>query len=83
MLQKSVVTRVEGQQVVFPYYFCIDKFGSILISDCDSNAILILNSEFEFLHKISVSNNPMGITRNKEDRVIVVCQADNNCLQIF
>ena len=83
VLQKSVVTRGEGQQVVNPCCFCIDKFGSILISDRNSNSILILNSEFEFIHKISVSNNPMGITIDEEDRVIVVCDADNNCLQIF
>ena len=83
VLQKSVVTRGEGRQVVNPWFFCIDKFGSILISDQTSNSILILNSEFESIHKISVSNNPMGITMNKEDRVIVVCVADKNCLQIF
>ena len=82
VLQKSVVTRGEGQQVVNPWFFCIDKFGSILISD-RSNSILILSSEFEFIHRISVSNNPMGITMDKECRVIVVCQAANNCLQIF
>ena len=45
VLQKSVVTRGEGLQVVNPYYFCIDKFGSILISDRTSSSILILNSE--------------------------------------
>ena len=83
MLLKSVVTRGEGQQVVDPYFFCIDKFGSILISDHNSNSILILNSEFEFIRKISVSNHPMGITMDKEDIVIVVCQVDNICLQIF
>ena len=83
VLQKSVVTRGVGQQVIYPWFFFIDKFGSILISDRDSNSILILNSEFEFIHKISVSPSPMGITMDEEDRVIVVCCADNNCLQIF
>ena len=83
VLQKSVITREEGQQVINPWFFFIDKFGYILISDFGSNSILILSSEFVFIHKISVSNNPMGITMNKEDRVIVVCNADNNCIQIF
>ena len=83
VLQKSVVTRGEGQQVVYPWFFCIDKFGSILISDRNSNSILILSSEFEFIRKISVSEYPMGITMDKVDRVIVVCQAANNCLLIF
>ena len=83
VLQKSVITRGEGQQVIDPYFFFIDKFGYILISDYGSNSILILNSEFEFIHKISVSYNPKGITMDKEDRVIVVCNADNNSIQIF
>ena len=82
-LQKSVITRGRGQQVIYPRFFFVDKFGNILISDCDSNSILILNSEFEFIHKISTSNYPMGITMDEEDRVIVVCQSDNNCLQLF
>ena len=82
-LQKSVITRGRGQQVIYPCFFLIDKFGNILISDYDSNSILILNSGFELIHKISTSNQPMGITMDKEDRVIVVCQSDNNCLQIF
>ena len=83
VLQKSVVTRGEGQQVVNPWFFCIDKFGSILIPDNMTNSILILSSEFEFIHKISVSNNPIGITMYEEDRILVVFQADNNCLQIL
>ena len=83
MLQKSIIPRGEGQQVINPCFFFIDKFGCILISDRNSNSILILNSEFEFIHKISVSNHPMGITMDKESRVIVVCAAVNNCLQIF
>ena len=54
----------------------------VFLSDHFSNTILILNSEFEFIHKISV-RNPMGITMDREDRIIVVCVSDNNCLQIF
>ena len=83
VLQKNVVTRGEGQQVIFPRFFFIDRFGSILISDCDSNSIFILSSEFEFIHRIQTSKYPTGITMDTEDRVIVVCQSDNNCLQLF
>ena len=82
VLQKSVVTRGEGQQVIDLYFFFIDKFGNILISDCSSNSILILNSEFERIHKISVSY-PMGITIDIEDRIVVTCSSANKCLQIF
>ena len=82
VLQQSVVTRGGGQQVGAPWFFFIDRFDSILISDCGSHSILILNSEFEFIHKISV-HIPKGITMDREDRIIVVCSSDNNCLQIF
>ena len=81
VLQKSVVTRGEGQQVINPYFFFIDKFGYILITDYSSNSILILNSEFEFVHKIFVTK-PIGITMDEEDRIIVTCYV-SKCLQIF
>ena len=83
MLQKSVVSRGEGQQVISPCSFFIDRLGNILISDHDSDSILILNSEFVFIHKISVSKHPTGITMDDMDRIIVVSQAGKNCLQIF
>ena len=83
VIQKSVVTRGEGQQVTNPWFCFIDKFGYILISNRNSNSILILNSESGFIHKISVSNYPMGITMDDEDGIIVVSQAGNDCLQIF
>ena len=82
VLQKSVVTSGVGQLVINPCFFFIDKFGNILITDYSSNSILILNSEFELIHKISV-DLPMGITMDREDRIIVVCDSANNCLQIF
>ena len=81
VLQKSVVTRGEGQQVIYPYSFFIDKFGYILFTDYSSNYILILNSEFELVHKISVTE-PTGITMDEEDRIIVTCVV-SKCLQIF
>ena len=82
VLQQSVVTRGEGQQVRDPRSFFIDNFGNILITDCGSNSILILNSEFEFIHKISVSV-PIGITINRDDRIIVTSHDSHNCLQLF
>ena len=83
ILQKSVISRGKGMQVIDPFYFFIDQTDNILISDYDSNSIHIFNKEFKLIHKISVSPNPMGITVDKRGRVIVVCRAINNCLQIF
>ena len=83
ILQKSVISRGTGMQVVSPLYFFRDHSDNILISDAVSNSILIFNALFHFIHKISVSNMPTGVTVDKQGRVIVVSQADKNCLQIF
>ena len=83
ILQKSVISRGKGMQVIDPWNFFIDRTDNILISDCGSNSIYIFDKEFQLIHKISVSSNPKGITVDKRGRVIVVCRAENNCLQIF
>ena len=83
ILQKSVISRGKGMQVINPFYFFIDRNDNILISDFGSDSIRIFNKEFQSIHKISVSPFPMGITVDKRGRVIVVCRAEDNCLQIF
>ena len=83
ILQKKHITRGEGMLVSDPYFFFIDDSNNLLISDRGSNSILIFNPLFELIHKISVSNNPMGIVIDKQRRIIVVSQSDNNCFQIF
>ena len=83
ILQKSVISRGKGMEVDNPWNFFIDQTDNILISDYGSDSIRIFNKEFQLIHKISVSPNPMGITFDKRGRVIVVCQAENNCLLIF
>ena len=83
ILQKSVISRGKGMQVINPWFFFIDQTDNILISDCDSNSTHIFDKEFQLIHKISVSPKPVGITVDKRGRVIVVCHSENNCLQIF
>ena len=83
ILQKSVTSRVKGMEVINPWFFFVDQTGNILISDLDSNSIHIFNTEFQLIHEIPVSNNPTGVTVDKQGRVIVVSRADKDCLQIF
>ena len=82
ILQKSVISRGKGMEVIYPLFFFIDQTDNILISDFDSNSILIFNKEFKLFHKISVSG-PMGVTVDNQGRVIVVCQSPKDSLQIF
>ena len=83
ILQKSVISRGIGMQVINPWNFFIDQTDNILISDNGSNSIHIFDKDFQLIHEISVSPNPWGISVDKRGIVIVVCQADDNCLQIF
>ena len=39
IIQKSVISRGKGMQVIIPFYFFIDQTDNILISDRDSNSI--------------------------------------------
>ena len=83
ILQKSVVSRGKGMQVVNPYCFFIDNSNNILISDNGSSSIQIFSPEFELIHKIYTSPYPMGVVVGNQKRGLVVCRADKNCLQTF
>ena len=83
ILQKSVISLGTGMEVIYPWYFFIDHSDNILISDSVSNSILIYSPQFQFYHKISVSNSPKGVTVDTQGRLIVVSQSDTNCLQIY
>ena len=82
-LQKSIISRGEGQQIVNPVSLFIDRSDNILISDLSSDCIVIFNSTFQLIHRISVYHFPTGITMDHKDRLIVVCHGGKNCLQIF
>ena len=82
-LIKSMISRDKENQIINSYNFFIDGSGNILITDYGSNTLSIFNSKSEIKHKIKVSMFPMGVVVDKQDRVIVVCQANKNCLQIF
>ena len=82
ILQKSVISRGKGMEVINPLFFFVDQTENILISDRNSNSIHIFNTEFQLIHKIPLSN-PTGVTVDKQGRVIVVSLADKDCLQIL
>ena len=82
IVQKNVISRCKGMEVIYPSFFFVDQTENILISDFSSNFIHIFNTEFQLIHKIPVSN-PTGVAVDKQGRVIVVCLAVKDCLQIF
>ncbi|KAI6657317.1 hypothetical protein LOD99_65 [Oopsacas minuta] len=82
ILQKSVISRGLGNQVINPRSFFIDNSNNILIVDYSSDSISIFNPEFQSIHNIPVSKHPTAITVDNHDRVIVVCY-HTDCLLIF
>ncbi|KAI6657060.1 PEP-CTERM domain protein [Oopsacas minuta] len=83
ILQKSVISLGQGNQVINPYSFYIDNSNNILIADYSANSISIFNPEFQSIHHIPFSEHPTAVTVDNHDRVIVVCNHNVNCLQIF
>ena len=83
VLRESVLSRGKGMVVVSSWHFFIDNFKNIVISDRSSNCVNIFNLQFELVHKINTSNKPVGVVVDNQGRVIVVCQANKDCLQIF
>ena len=82
-LHKSVISRGPGMQVMDSFCFHLDNTNKLLVSDVDSNVVLIFNNRFELVHRIAVPKHPMGISVDNMGRVIVVNQAEKDCLQIF
>ena len=82
-LKQSVVSRGPGRQVRNPFNLFIDISDHVLVSDSDSKCVTVFNAKFELIHKIPVSECPMGVAVDNQSRVVVVCQDVSDCLQIF
>ena len=52
ILQKSVISRGKGIQVIDPRFFFIDRTDNILISDYYYYSIHIFNYQFQLFHRI-------------------------------
>ena len=89
-LIRQIVTRGEGNQVIDPYYFCLDTEFNILMTDLSAVRVLIFSNRGELLHKFGKRGEgrgdliyPAGIAVVKEDRILVVCKNPRYCIQLF
>ncbi|KAI6656268.1 Cell surface protein [Oopsacas minuta] len=82
ILHKSIISKGDGLQAIYPYFFYIDNSNNILIPDFTSNSSYIFDSQFDFIYKISIAA-PTGITVDNRGRVIVVCVTGEHFLHIF
>ena len=89
-LIRQIVTRVEGNQVITPCYFCLDREFNILMTDLSADRVLIFSNRGQLLHKFGKRGEgrgdliyPAGIAVNREDRIIVVSENPKHCIQLF
>ena len=83
ILQKSVLSRGEGLQLIEPHSFYIDNSDIILIPDyIIGGSICIFNLEFVLIHRISILH-PTAVTVDKQGRIIVLCEGGDKRLYIF
>ena len=87
---KRIIPRGEGNLVIEPWHFCIDKANNILMTDIATNCVLIFSNKGELIHKFGQRGEDKGeffgvsgITLNSEDRIIVVSESRNHCIQLF
>ena len=80
----------EGNVVVHPSFFVLDKSLNILITDFESNCVSVFSFGGELIHRFGKEGkkrgeflNPRGISIDIEGRILVDSQNPENCIQIF
>ena len=84
---------IPEEEVRWSYFFCIDRFGNIIVADWGSggNRIKIFDNDGSTIHTIGNENlpegetldRPHGIALDKSNRIIVAQRNNSRCLQAF
>ena len=89
-LIRQIIPRGEGNLVIHPCYFCVDKANNILMTDNATNCVLIFTNRGELIHKFGQEGEDRGefietkgIALDSEDRIIVASENPNHCIQLF
>ena len=85
-LIKELITRGEGNQVINPLFFCLDREFNILMTDMLANCVIIFSNKGRLLHRFGERGEliyPTGIALDKQGRVIVASWNPKHCVQIF
>ena len=89
-LIRDIIIRGEGNQVIDPGYFCLDREFNILITDYSANTVMIFSNRGELLYKLGKRGegrgdfiSPTGVATDREGRIIVVSQNPKYCIQLF
>ena len=89
-LIREIITQGEGNQVIVPLYFCLDREFNILMTDFSADNVVIFSNRGELMYKIGKSGegrgdfiSPTGIATDREGRIIVVSENPKYCIQLF
>ena len=98
-LIREIITQGEGNQVINPLYFCLDRELNILVTDFSAGStyseysidiVLIFSNRGELLYKLGKRGkgrgdfiSPTGIVTDREGRIIVVSRNPEHCIQLF
>ena len=89
-LIREMIPRGEGNVVVHPSFFVLDKSLNILITDFESNCVSVFSFGGESIHRFGKEGkkrgeflNPTGIAIDVEERILVDSHNPEHCIQIF
>ena len=89
-LIREMIPKGEGNVVVNPSFFILDKSLNILISDFESNCVSVFSFGGELIHRFGKEGEkrgeflePTGVTIDVEGRILVASQNPKHCIQIF
>ena len=85
-LIRQIIPRGEGDLVIYPCCFCVDKANNILMTDEATNCVLIFSNTGELIHKFGQKGKDrgvQGIALDSEDRIIIASKNPNHCIQLF
>ena len=86
----SLITRGRGEDVLDPYFFCLDSLDNFVISDNRSNSIRVFSPKGNLLHTIGreghqprIFSQPQGIAITPNGRLVCMSSNENYGLHIF
>ena len=90
VLTNRLITRGVGKETTNPLCFDIDREYNIIMCDYTNHCVYVFNQEGEQIHKFGKEGqsigefyHPYGIALDNTGRIVVVCQKNTNCLQLF
>ena len=86
---RSLISRGEGKDIVFPLFFCLDPLNNFVIGDIESDSIRVFSPEGNLLHTIGKGDQegmfdyPQGVAITPNGRLVCVSWNVKHSLQFL